>query len=170
MKRPLLVAAVVAVLASIPLLVAFALVPGHRELAFDAYLLFVGAVALTTLVYLTHASLPGADRFDPPGRRNQTTPARLPELARVERAVGLGVANAFDLHSRLRPILREIAGHRLAAGHGVDLDRDEEAAQDLLSDEAWELVRPDREPPEHRFARGLTPAQLLRVVDDIERI
>ena len=36
----------------------------------------------------------------------------------------LGRATAFDLHFRLRPVLRRLAGDLLAARRGIELDRE----------------------------------------------
>ena len=40
-------------------------------------------------------------------------PARVSQLAKVEREVTLSIGNAYDLHTRLLPHLREIATARL---------------------------------------------------------
>ena len=39
----------------------------------------------------------------------QPEPARIAELDRLEREVALATSRDFDLHYRLRPVLREIA-------------------------------------------------------------
>ena len=43
-----------------------------------------------------------------------------------------------------------------------------QAAQELLAPDTWELVRPDRQRPDDAFARGLAPARLDAVLDDLE--
>jgi hypothetical protein len=75
---------------------------------------------------------------------------------------------AFDLHYRLRPTLVEIAHNRLA-GRGIRLEN-ERRAQDVLGAEAWELLRPDREPPRDRNAPGIGTDELGRLVGVLERI
>ena len=108
----------------------------------------------------------------------------------MEREVALGLATAFDLHYRLRPRLRRIATELLAARRGIDLDGSPEAARRVLGDDAWEIVRGDREPPHERFRRRrrhrLAPACRLctgsalmelaqvqehatRILDEVER-
>ena len=80
------------------------------------------------------------------------------------------VASSFHLHMRLRPILREIAAHRLSMRFGVDLDREPERARELIGVEAWELVRPERPPPSDRLAPGPSASHLSKVVEELERI
>jgi hypothetical protein len=74
------------------------------------------------------------------------------------------------LHVRLRPRLRAIAADRLVADHGVSLDRDPEASRSLLGDEAWELLRADREPPARRQGSAISTPQLERIVSAVERL
>lgn len=97
------------------------------------------------------------------------SPARPASLARIEREVTLSAGTAFDVHFRLRPLLREIATGLLVR-HGVDLDRSPERARTLLGPEVWEIVRPDRPPPENRTAPGLPLAAVERAIDDLERL
>jgi hypothetical protein len=80
------------------------------------------------------------------------------------------VASTFHLHTRLRPILREIAAHRLSMRFGVDLDREHERARELIGGDAWELVRPERLPPSDRLAPGPPASHLIKVVEELERI
>ncbi len=97
-------------------------------------------------------------------------PGDLPpsQLATIERRVELGIARAADLHFHLRPMLREIAAARLAARHGSDIDGPQ--ARAVLGEEVWEVVRADRPPPEERFAPGIPPAELDRILERLERL
>ena len=88
---------------------------------------------------------------------------------RLDRVVSAATSHAGDLHVRLRPILREIAADGLRR-RGVELDAQPQAAQALLAPETWELVRPDRPRPDDPFARGLAPARLDAVLDDLEAL
>jgi hypothetical protein len=88
---------------------------------------------------------------------------------RLDRVVSAATSHAGDLHLRLRPILREIAADGLRR-RGVDLDAQPQAAQALLAPDTWELVRPDRPRPGDAFARGLAPARLNAVLDDLEAL
>jgi hypothetical protein len=87
----------------------------------------------------------------------------------LDRVVSAATSHAGELHLRLRPILREIAANGLRR-RGVDLDAEPQAAQELLAPETWELVRPDRPRPDDAFARGLAPARLNAVLDDLEAL
>ena len=87
----------------------------------------------------------------------------------LDRVVSAATSHAGDLHLRLRPILREIAADGLRR-RGVDLDAQPQTAQELLAPDTWELVRPDRPRPDDAFARGLAPARLDVVLDDLEAL
>jgi hypothetical protein len=95
---------------------------------------------------------------------------RFATLERTEREVTLGAATAHDAHFRLVPTLRAAATELLAARRGVDLQRTPERARELLGDETWELVRPDRPAPEDGRAPGLDRSALERAVDRLERL
>jgi transposase len=75
----------------------------------------------------------------------------------------------FDLHYRLRPIVREIALARLER-RGLGLDSGSPAVLDLLGEDLWKLVSPDREPPRNRQAVGPGIAQLRQTVESLERL
>ena len=53
---------------------------------------------------------------------------------------------------------------------GIDLERSPDRARRLLGPDVWELIRPDRPPPEDRTARGIALADVERAVDALERI
>jgi hypothetical protein len=88
---------------------------------------------------------------------------------RLDRVVSAATSHAGEVHLRLRPILREIAADGLRR-RGVELDAQPQAARALLAPETWELVRPDRPRPDDVFARGLAPARLNAVLDDLEAL
>jgi hypothetical protein len=52
----------------------------------------------------------------------------------------------------------------------VELDGDERGARTLLGDEGYALVRPDRAPPEDRFAPGPSLAAVERLVERMEAL
>ena len=157
-----------AALGALPLALALLFLPGRRALAFDLYLLLIGSAAVLALVRALAEAAPRSDAEPrPPVRRLSQ---RLPELERTERAVLLSASNAFDVHYRLRPILREVAAQRLATRRGLTLDTDRTAARAVLGEDTWELVRPEREPPELRFGPGVPAAELREVIDALERI
>jgi hypothetical protein len=158
------------VLATAALGALLALQPFSRELALHLYLVVVAAIVLAAAVAAANAALPSSRRsaFDEALRRRAPEPSRPAQLERVERAVTLGTTTAFDFHARLRPLLREVATARLAHAGGVELDSP--AGRAALGDDAWELLRPDREPPDDRFAPGVDPQRLRRLVAQLEAL
>jgi hypothetical protein len=131
----------------------------------------VGAIVLVLLV-------PGAAARPGPRSHRLRRPARLtrarrrttPDLAAVDRLLALSVASAEDEYVRLRPLVLEIATQRLADHTGVRIDAAPEAAAAILGEETWALVRPGRERPADRRARGISTDRLRAVVDSLERI
>jgi hypothetical protein len=126
-----------------------------------ALLIAAGAIAALAL-------LPPLPRPRRRVRRRRAEPSRPAGLRAMERHVDLAVASAADLHSRLCPVLRDIARDRLA-GAGIDLDADPAAAAAALGEETWAIVRPDREAPHDRHAPGISPERLRAVVEALER-
>jgi hypothetical protein len=149
------------------------LAPGRRHVALDAFVLYLGALGLVAGGRATRASTPDVheptldDDLDDP---LDPLPERPAELARLEREVYLSCGTSFYLHHRLRPMLREVAGHRLLVRHGVDLDLRPDAAEPILGAVAWSWLRPDRPEPLDRWAPGPPLAELRAVVDAIESI
>jgi len=167
--RRLVDAAAAALLATVVLGGVLVLQPVGRDLALHVYLLALAAIAMSVAVSVARAAVPVAARspFAEALRRRPPEPQRPPQLERIERAVTLGVANTYDFHARLRPVLRDVAAARLARS-GVDLDT--LAGRAAVGDDAWELLRPDRPPPDERFARGIEPQQLRSLVDMLETL
>jgi hypothetical protein len=155
-------------LATVALLVAHFVAPGRFAIELDVYILAVGGLALAELVILIRQAYPpeGRSALASALEREQVNPSRPPEIERLERELTMATASAFDLHARLRPTLREIATIRLAT-RGRRLDDD---GQELLGDELWELVRPDRRPPIDRHAPGITPEALRSAVERLEAL
>ena len=160
-------------LLSVPTL-AFAAValflPGRLELSARIYALLVCGAALLVLLRALRRAYPPEHPLQP--RQPPRTSKRRPpaSLAQIEHEAALGVAGAFGLHFRLRPRLRAIAGGLLRSRRGISLDDDPLRARAALGDATWELVRPDRGPPEDRLGRGLPHAELLRTIDVLERL
>jgi hypothetical protein len=82
----------------------------------------------------------------------------------------MAAGTAFDVHYRLRPLLRDIAEHRLAARRGLVLDSGNEAVRKALGEELWELVRPDRAAPRFHHDPGFRVAQIREAVETLEAI
>jgi hypothetical protein len=144
---------------------------GLRDALLEAYLLGIGGILLLALVRTTsEGSATSASDFDRAvadmSRRYSSDSGELSLVHDVQQSV----ASTFHLHTRLRPILREIAAHRLSMRFGVDLDREHERARELIGGDAWELVRPERLPPSDRLAPGPPASHLSKVVEELERI
>jgi len=166
-----MVVAYAAVAAAVTALFVVVQAVGSAPIAAWAYALVIAALALHLLVRLLLAAQPGLPRptWDKRSGRTAGLPARSARLVELERLLVFGSGQAGELHTRVRPALRDIATQRLDDRRGLDLDHSPEARV-LLGDEAWELLRPDRPRPEHRAARGISEAALARIVDRLEAL
>jgi len=154
--------------ATAALLLARFFAPGRFELELDIYILAVGGLALLEVVIVAREAYPNERRSALAAalERKAVKVPRPPEIERLERELTLATATAFDLHARLRPTLREIAGMRLAVrGQRLDVDGEE-----VLGEKLWELVRPDRPPPTDRHASGLPLTELRSAVARLEEL
>ena len=139
--------------------------PADRLLA--GYALLVAAIALTGLTSAMNAARVRApSRFEQELTRKRTSPQRPAELVRVERELILASSSSGHLHSRFRPLVREIVEARLDA----DLVRALDEARAQLDAATWELVRPDAPPPADRSAPGMPLPQIRAIVDAVERL
>lgn len=130
----------------------------------------VGAIGAAICLAVLAARLPPGSRWFEerlrPRVRTQTWPA---QLVRLERTVEWSASSALATHTRLRPVLVEIADARLGR-RGLRLDRDAAEARRLLGPAAWELVRPDRPAPQSRDAPGIGPRELGEILDALEAL
>ena len=158
-------------MATCALLIARTQAPGRHELELDLYILALGIMALLAAVSWLHEVAPpeGRSELEQALARELPEPPAIPELDRLERAVYVGAARAFDLHYRLHPVLREITATRLER-RGLRLDSQSEAVRELLGDELWELTRPDREPPANRHSPGPGLGPLRSMVARMEEL
>ena len=168
MRRNLLNALRALVVPTLAFVFVAAFLPGRLGVAVRLYaLVLCGIALLVALAALRRAYPPetplGAAKAQPPGQRPP------PALARLVHVSALGVAGSFDLHHRLRPRLRTIAGGVLETRHRISLDGQPDAARDALGADTYDLVRADRPPPDDRLARGLPLEELRRVVESLER-
>jgi hypothetical protein len=137
-------------------------------LAFRAWLVALGALAAAALVRGSLA--PYQQVHVKPVRlrtRRQVHPERPAGLEEVERAIDFAVWNPADLKHRLRPLLREVAAHRLRNRRGADIDRQPELARRLLGEVAWDLIQgpPGPEPEPAR-----TGASVVAIRETIQRL
>ena len=138
--------------------------PAQRAIAVHVYLLFLGALLMLVVVSAVSTAAPRA-RQSGLAAALDARPVRsgpVPQLAKVEREVTLAIGNAYDLHTRLLPHLREIAAARLER-------RGLRPGPDTLG-RWWELLRPDRPEPNERFAPGIPINDLRELVADLETI
>jgi len=166
-----------ALVATIALLLARLFEPNRLELELDVYILVVGGVLLLNVVILIREAYPLEQPVTQIARaleRDDPEPQRLPELERIERQVTMATATSFDLHTRLRPLAREIAANRLAT-RGRRLEESEEE----LGEELWALIRPDLpvgfegwgvSVSGDRHAPGIAPEELRVIVDRLEAL
>ena len=130
----------------------------------------LGGIGVAACLAALAVRLPaGQAVFEPglkPRAKTQVWPA---QLVRLERIVEWSGSSGLDAHSRLRPVLVEIADARLAR-RGLRLERDVGEARRLLGPKAWDLVRPDRPPPEDRDAPGIAPGDLEEILDRLEAL
>ncbi len=138
--------------------------PAVRNVTLHAWIFVVGGLLMLGVVAAAGDSVPrrSSSEFDAALAEGRRKPQPLADVARMEREVTLGVANAFDLHVRLLPHLREIAQARL-----------ERSGRTLSPETAgrwWELLRPDRPEPDDRFASGISERDLRALVADLERM
>jgi len=157
--------------ATVGLMTAIAALPRYRGRALQVFVVLAGAVLIRLLVVavVEATSRPGLFAFDralvPPPPRELTAPS---EPARIRFEVGAATHRSMELHHQFRRRMRRLAQDRLAAEHGVDLDAEPEAARPLLGDEAWDLLRPDRVPPDDRFGPGMPVEGVTRIVAAVE--
>jgi hypothetical protein len=137
--------------------------------AIDAWILVVGGIGLIAAVRTTRAAHGRArpSALEAALARTPEPAERPGELSRIEREVDLGISSAFYLHFRLRPLLRQIAEHRLRSGAGLELDR---AGSSVFEPDEWELLRPDRPEPRDPHGRGVPLPRLRSLVERLERM
>jgi hypothetical protein len=144
---------------------------GLGTILLEAYFLALGGVLLLALVRTVRVQAPARapSRFDSAlaaMRRRATDSGEISLVTDLR----LSRVGAFHLHVRLRPLLRDVAAHRLWSHYGIDLDDEPARASELVGPAAWELVRPDRPTPVDRLGPGLALTELDEVVAELERL
>lgn len=136
------------------------------EVAFIVLGAIGAAVCLGTLAVRLPA---GPPVFEPgllPRVKTDLWPA---QLVRLERIIEWSGSSGLHAHTRLRPVLVEIAQMRLSR-RGLRLERDVAEARRLLGSTAWELVRPDRPPPRDGETPGIAARDLEKILDALEAL
>ena len=126
----------------------------------------LGMLGVALAVWLARVPSARRRRPRPPAAARRSPPG---DLVAIGELVAGGRTSAGDVHRRVRPLLREIAGARLAR-RGIGLDRDPEQARELLGEGLWELVRADRPAPVTRDGPGLGLAELTQYTDRLEAL
>src|SRR6478735_4769252 len=117
--------------------------PSLRNVTLHAYVFFVGGLLMLGLV---------AAAGD-----------RVPHRHRSELAAALGSAKRRQKQlPEIEKLQREIAQMRLSRSG-------KNANQETLG-RWWDLLRPDRPPPEDRFAKGISETDLRALVADLARM
>ena len=126
------------------------------------YVLALAAIAIVSFVRQlgAHGELQPESPFERALSRKPEQQTRPPELVRIEREITLGTTSVGHLHTRLLPLLRDVASARL----GPRLTREQ------LGDEAWELLRPDRPEPLDRNAPSISLRRVRSVVSTLEQL
>jgi hypothetical protein len=140
------------------------------RLAAELGFVVLGALGAAACLVALAVRLPADQRVFESGLRPRVRTDLWPaQLVRLERIMQWSGSSALDAHTRLRPVLVEIAEARLAR-RGLRLERDVAEARRLLGPKAWDLVRPDRPPPEDRDAPGIAPRDLEEILDRLEAL
>ena len=160
-----------ALLATIGLVASRNIAPGRQAVELDVYVLALGVLALPAMISWLRRIVPpeGASRLAEALEPRAPELPRIPELDRIQRELSMGATREYDLHYRLRPVVREIAVDRLAR-RGLSLDSGSTAVRELLGPDLWKLVRPDRKPPHDRQAAGPGMSELRQTVEILERL
>jgi hypothetical protein len=140
------------------------------RLAAELGFVVLGALGAAVCLVALAARLPADQRVFESGLRPRVRTDVWPaQLVRLERIVQWSGSSAVDAHTRLRPVLVEIAEVRLAR-RGLRLRRDVAEARRLLGPKAWELVRPERPRPRDRDAPGIAAGDLEEILDALEAL
>jgi hypothetical protein len=132
------------------------------------------ATALILLSLIRHSRATAgpepASRFEQALRRREPPSKQPVELLRMDRELVLGSADADHAQRRLLPLLRATASARIAARHGFELARRPDEARELLGDDVWELLRPDRPAPDDRHGPGVPRKRIAAVIERVESL
>jgi hypothetical protein len=158
-------------LATTILLLLLLVLPAHRNRFLSAYELVLGGIAILVIVGALRSRRHPWEPVSPFDRPPERPPRPQPvaEVERLDRVLVMSSTSAFDTHHRLRPLVRSLAAERLQAHHGIDLEGEPERARELVGDELWELLRPDRELG-RRSGPGNPLAETARAVDELEAL
>jgi hypothetical protein len=170
--RPVVVRWALGVMAAtIAVLASWWIAPGRRDLELDLFVLVLGGLSMLAMTSWLKQIAPADERSELEAAlvSQPREPPTVPELDRLDRELSMGAARAFDLHSRVRPVLHEVASARLAR-RGLELDPQSETVRALLGDELADLLDPDRQLPDDRQAAGPGLEHLGAMIERLERL
>jgi hypothetical protein len=144
---------------------------GTQARIVDVYVVVVAGIVMLALFRAVRLAAQAPSSMFEQALAAARAPAPQPtaELA-DEREVVLSRLSAFHYYIRVRPVLRELAEHRLRTRFGVELEREAERARELVPSHAWDVVRPDASPPADRLARGPSLDAQRTVIEELERL
>jgi len=149
---------------------AVVLTPIPWGLAVRSWMVGLGMVIATVLIGTSLATHPRlaipAVRLRRPAAADKGRP---PGLEEVERAIDFGSWNQSDLQHRLRPILLEVAEHRLGSRRGIDYERQPERARAVLGEDLWGLLNADG-PGKSGRGPGVPVGVLRSAIEALEAI
>lgn len=161
---------VLGAIAVLIILLAVRALPTERSLAI--WVVLITAIALLELVrgFGRHELPKPVPLFERALRARRPPEPSESAFAGMEQEIALATATADHAHRRLLPLLRTAAAARLATRHGFELERRPDLAQQLLGEQVWALLRPDRPKPDDRFGPGLSRDEIAAVIDRLETL
>ena len=159
-------------LATLVLLLALFVLPGHTEVVLRTYVVVLGYLGLwfASEVLAVKYESRETSAIEALSRRRPPRPQPVPELEDLVGRLSFAQVSASDYEHRLRPLLWEIAGHRLAVGEHLDIDADPELARVRLGPEVWAAIAEPANTFQARDAHGPTLARLDAIVRALEGI
>lgn len=133
-----------------------------------------GLLAATAALLAAHVVLWRADlvqlRTWRVRRLRRGAPTRpVPSYSAIGHDLQMGAHSGREFDFGMRRRLERMAGTRLIEGHGIDLHRDPAAAREVLGDQTWELLDPQRPMSGRRVGGGVPIATLTDIVERLER-
>jgi hypothetical protein len=138
-----------------------------------AQLAIVAAGALVLAVILRRVASPlspGGSAFEAALAHRVDPESPIDEFETIRRAFDGARFSAFDVHYRLRPLLRDLAASRLRVRRGIELDQQPGPAAEVLGAEAFALLREGRPAPGDYRRPVMSMQALERIVQAMEGI
>ena len=157
-------------LAVVTIGIALLLSGAARGIALYAYLLLLVLIAVVMVGSRIARAWPPTPRFDRLIPRRDEPEARVLQLEGLVGRLSGGSPNAFDLHQRVRPLVRQIVAAQLARTYGIDLDSRPDRAEQLVGPWTWQLIRPDLTAPADSWGQTWSPREMNALVSELEQL